>query len=450
VTLAPVRRGEGRGEGSSLGTGGRGGVCDAASHKDFAAVRAPVIKIWDVTRSLPLLVACGLALLVLGHACGSDVRYMRLGDAGPAGTGGDDGVGGDGVGGNGSGGNGLGGAIVGTGGRGTGGAAGTGGGGRGTGGRGTGGAAGTGSGGRATGGAAGIGGSGSGGRGGGGAGVGGAATGGAATGGRGTGGAATGGAATGGAATGGAATGGAATGGAATGGAATGGAATGGAGTGGMQPTIISIDFVGGPGAATGGVGGVVPPAPMTPAETAGVRPATNWNSAATLSASLMGLITASGTATAARVTWTTTVTGANPGVYAVGWVDMPGDTRMMRGYLDPTDTGMATIAVSSLPAPFVTAGYDVYVYVVGSMDSFGMRAYRYSIGATTLTVTQAAPTPTSFTGYVEAPAAGGPGNYVVFRNVTGASFTLNALPSMTGTRRAPVNGMQIVSPPGS
>jgi hypothetical protein len=43
-------------------------------------------------------------------------------------------------------------------------------------------------------------------------------------------------------------------------------------------------------------------------------------------------------------------------------------------------------------------------------------------------------------------------GNYVVFRNVTGSSFTLTAqpMPSTWGIQRAPVNGMQIVYPSGS
>jgi hypothetical protein len=46
----------------------------------------------------------------------------------------------------------------------------------------------------------------------------------------------------------------------------------------------------------------------------------------------------------------------------------------------------------------------------------------------------------------------GGSGNYVVFRNVTGTSFTLTATPGTTtgNEHRAPVNGIQIVYPSGS
>jgi hypothetical protein len=56
---------------------------------------------------------------------------------------------------------------------------------------------------------------------------------------------------------------------------------------------------------------------------------------------------------------------------------------------------------------------------------------------------------PTSFTAFTLAPA-GGAGNYIIFRNVTGAAFTLTATPGTGTATRAPVNGLQIVSPTGS
>ena len=61
--------------------------------------------------------------------------------------------------------------------------------------------------------------------------------------------------------------------------------------------------------------------------------------------------------------------------------------------------------------------------------------------------VTQAGSSSAVFPGYVVVPAAGG--NTVIFRNVTGTSFTLTATP-VSGTPRAPVNGLQIVSPTGT
>ncbi len=348
---------------------------------------------------------------------------------------------------------GTGGGVVGTGGvTGSGGSPGTGGSGSGgmlgTGGTATGGA---GTGGMATGGAAtggmGTGGAATGGMGTGGMGTGGMGTGGAATGGAGTGGVGTGGAATGGMGTGGSATGGRGTGGAGTGGMGTGGAATGGAGA-----RIISIDFVGGlPG--TGGAGGTtLTPVPMAATETAGVKLVANWNSAATPAGTRAALLASDGLATTASVTWSAPAPG-EPGIYGIGYTNTAGNARMMNGYLDPTSPTMpATIAVTGLPPSITTGGYDVYVYVAGNMGS-GTRTYQYAIGALTATVTQigpAPPMPATFPGFTAVPSNNGAGNYVVFRNLTGASFTLTATPPSTGFPRAPVNGLQIVSPTGS
>ena len=57
-----------------------------------------------------------------------------------------------------------------------------------------------------------------------------------------------------------------------------------------------------------------------------------------------------------------------------------------------------------------------------------------------------------AFPGYTQVMSEGGTGNYVVFHNVTGTSFTLTATPggsTVTGLHRAPVNGIQIVYPSG-
>jgi hypothetical protein len=145
---------------------------------------------------------------------------------------------------------------------------------------------------------------------------------------------------------------------------------------------------------------------------------------------------------------------GMNPGEWTAGFTDMAGDTRMMNGYLDPVQAAVpAVVTVSGLPASITGGGYDVYVYMTGDLGTSTVtRTYNYAIGAATFAVTQTGPAPTSFTSYTLAPA-GGAGNYVVFRNLTGAAFTLTATPGNPGTgsnMRAPVNGLQIVSPTGS
>ena len=261
--------------------------------------------------------------------------------------------------------------------------------------------------------------------------------------------------------------GGSVTGGTSTGGTSTGGTgeATGGTGTGGtggaggtggtvpdaaVAPTILSIDFVGGGSAVDSGATGT---AVMGASESAGVKPATHWNSAASNAGTLASLVLADGTTSSASATWYSPVaTGETSATWSLHFTDTPGDVRMMNGYLDPRTTGSpATVSVTGLSSP-MNSGYDVYVYCFVEMTWADTRTFKYTIGSTTHTVTQTEPPlVTAFSGYTLAPEAGA-GNYVVFRNVTGTSFTLTATPgtSLHSTVRAPVNGIQIVYPSGS
>src|SRR5262249_22278012 len=106
----------------------------------------------------------------------------------------------------------------------------------------------------------------------------------------------------------------------------------------------ISIDFVG---------NGVA----MAATESAGVVPATNWNSAiGALRATALPLVDQTGVATAASVTWSCNNTWATP------VTDLAGSRRMMKGYLDTDETTVTRVTVIGLPV----APYDVYVYVDG------------------------------------------------------------------------------------
>ena len=231
-----------------------------------------------------------------------------------------------------------------------------------------------------------------------------------------------------------------------------GGSGSGGVGTGGVPgPRILSIDFVGGITSAGGAGGAVLMPAvAMALSEIAGFRPAATWNGAPANMGSLTNLLLGDGTATTAVVSWNSPSTPFNPGVWRNAYPDAPGDARMMNGYLDPSAVATpATITVSGLPNSVTTGGYDVYVYAVGDVPPATTRTYRYAIGATTFTVSQTGPSPTTFPGFTLAPNNGS-GNYVVFRAVTGSSFTLTATPGTGAPTRSPVNGLQIVSPAGS
>jgi hypothetical protein len=216
-------------------------------------------------------------------------------------------------------------------------------------------------------------------------------------------------------------------------------------------PQILSIDFVGAVPTQVGGAGGtLLTPIPMGPTEMAGVKTVSSWNSAPTPTGTLAALRLADGTTTTASVTWSSPPTSGGVGVYGVGLEDAVGNARMMNGYLDPTSPATpATIVVSGLPPAMTAGGYDVYVYTLGHLAS-GTRTYSYTIGASTITVSQTGPSPTIVPGFTLVPNTNpGMGNYVIFRNLTDASFTLTATPT-TGVPRAPVNGIQIVSPTGS
>jgi hypothetical protein len=193
----------------------------------------------------------------------------------------------------------------------------------------------------------------------------------------------------------------------------------------------VSIDFVGGAVA-------------MAATEVAGVKAVPNWNSAIADTGTRANLVQSTGAATTASVTWSAP---SDPGVGTYPYADMAGNVRMMNGYLN-AGTGTSTVTVSALPAAMTSAGYDVYVYAARGNSAAALRTFELRIGTTTLIAGDTGPTPSTFPGFMLAPATGGEGNYVIFRNLTGASFTLTAAPG-TGMN-APVNGIQIVSPAGS
>ena len=218
-----------------------------------------------------------------------------------------------------------------------------------------------------------------------------------------------------------------------------------------VAPIIISIDFVGGQPTGSG-VWGVVA---MDPNESAGVKRAAHWNSAPGDTGTLASLVSSSGSATAASANWSVPELGGLS-TWSNSFTDAPGDPRMMNGYLDPRMPDQpGTVSVANLPAE-MSSGYDVYVYCYSAVDSGDTRNYQYKIGSTTVSVSQPSLSTSSFPGYTLATGGdggtAGAGDYVVFRNLTGSSFTLTAQPrpSTWGMQRAPVNGMQIVYPSGS
>ena len=152
-------------------------------------------------------------------------------------------------------------------------------------------------------------------------------------------------------------------------------------------------------------------------------------------------LIDEAGTNTNATLVWNANNTWATP------IADQLGNRRMMKGYLDTSNTSVTTISVTGLD----NRDYDIYVYADGDNRTF-TRSAAYTVsgpGIVTTTATLIDQANTNFAGGL-IPANNSAGNYIRL-SVTGTAFTLTAMPLTGGnsTLRAPVNGIQIV-PKGS
>ncbi len=192
-------------------------------------------------------------------------------------------------------------------------------------------------------------------------------------------------------------------------------------------PYAIGIDFVGTDTA-------------MGASESAGVIAKTNWNNATgAASTAALSLVNETGAASGATATW------KSDNVYSTPIVDAPGNSRMMKGYLDTGHGDATTVSVSGLPAD--ANGYDVYVYTDGSNGS-ATRSGSYSLSGTGITTTTISATDaanTNFNGtFLQANSSAG--NYVKF-TISVLAFTLTAVPGTASdnTPRAAVNGIQII-----
>ena len=197
---------------------------------------------------------------------------------------------------------------------------------------------------------------------------------------------------------------------------------------------------------------------PMAASEVAGVVPQANWNQAGVAnSGELFNLLNAKGKNTSALVQWAATNT------YFTPVPDQPGNDRMMKGYLDNSNTVPSTISVSGLPPTF--RHYDVIVYFDGGNAALTGGAttvsnYRitsvsngivHGCGAERAegsTVTGMDANGVDFSGTFIQAAAGSNGNFVKFLDCSGSSFQLAPIHggSTYNQVRAPVNAIQILA----
>ncbi len=207
--------------------------------------------------------------------------------------------------------------------------------------------------------------------------------------------------------------------------------------------TVIGINFNGRNNSGNANV-------PLLAGDTAGVVPRANWNNESGQGTTTAAVNKQDGTSSGASVTW----------MSSDSWntnltQDGSGNAKMMLGYLDSQGNGgnnSLTLTVSSLPASFGTAPYNVYVYsgndTGGTLQDTDFTlndgTHNYVIRGTVL----AQP---SFSGgkFVKANGNGGnspAGNYWYFTNVQGTSFTLSGT-LQNGATRAGITGIQVVQP---
>lgn len=153
------------------------------------------------------------------------------------------------------------------------------------------------------------------------------------------------------------------------------------------------------------------------------------------------------GTATTAAIT----VTGVN-GTWQYNPGGTPGNDALYTGYLDefnPPGADSAKVTVSQIPY----ALYDVYIYS-DSDNATENRQGVYTIGGTTYYMGDTAKFSGAFVRSADTDPADGvdAGNYLLFQNVSGPSFTLDAGVHVPGPARddrgAMINGIQIVEVP--
>jgi hypothetical protein len=164
----------------------------------------------------------------------------------------------------------------------------------------------------------------------------------------------------------------------------------------------------------------------------AGVQGTVNWNNvdgAAGEAGGLTADVAGSGLATGVSVAWSSPNTWSSAGRGEENNTGEGNNGNLMTGYIDTNSTDPNSVTVSGLPAD---GSYDVIVYMKGGVIG---RGGDYAIGGQVIAHLDTAAFDGNF-------VAGGEGDYIVFKGVSGESFTLTGTPTNV---RAPINGLEVI-----
>lgn len=155
-----------------------------------------------------------------------------------------------------------------------------------------------------------------------------------------------------------------------------------------------------------------------------------------------------------ANGTWTSTAVGTAHTESNNNFPAGSNDRIMMTAYLDTANATTTRITITNLPGIYSTNGYDLYVYVLGGVSGRG-GAYRITdLSGNTIKQYQFGDTPASAnpTVYVQDPGVShsDTGNYLKFSGLVARDIIIEATTEnglgLSGTPRAPVNGVQLVA----
>jgi hypothetical protein len=176
--------------------------------------------------------------------------------------------------------------------------------------------------------------------------------------------------------------------------------------------------------------------------EVAGALPKTHWNNDTNGgnggAPALSNLMDDTGAVTTAAISWS----GMSYNYATLDTQTTP-DYKVMKSYCGGMGSSTVTATVTSLPAAFAT--YDVYVYFGRYEVNASAQTVSFTLGSTTYYMKDST---TSWDGnYVRATstasASPSEGNYVLFENVTGNSFTIT---NPGSNMRHGFSGIQIVA----
>jgi hypothetical protein len=195
------------------------------------------------------------------------------------------------------------------------------------------------------------------------------------------------------------------------------------------QAQSIGVQLVGG-----GGGGGANTSMGATEVAGAVVRQM-NWNPVTGAAGAGVALEDSNGMPTPAVVTFF-----GSANTWSFNIPDMPGDNRLMRGYIDTTATSPTVVVINNVPY----ANYDVYLYADGD-NGGSTRQGVYYVNSLLDNQICVDPAGQNFNGtYINGQ------NYLVFPNQTHHMCIILVQPDQSvGGFRAALNGIQIVNHTG-